>query len=99
MKVDLFTKVILTIIAAVLVVIAARPLAGPKTGFAQARDEVAYRHVHFVEGARLLPQSGVSVQLVVDMRNGNVWGFPNVDAAPLYIGRYRFEAMNAPPPR
>ncbi|MBM3774540.1 MAG: hypothetical protein FJW37_05185 [Acidobacteria bacterium] len=51
-------------------------------------------------------------KVIVDLRNGNVWGFPTLNprpypvdttrkeppvSRPVYLGRYELEAMNRPP--
>jgi hypothetical protein len=111
MRNDALTKTLLAVIALALTAIAIRPYFQPAP--AQAESQLA--HAFYVEpGVQMLriydgngQVSGqVYGKLVVDMRNGNIWGFPTggLDAYPsnalggkpvtahaIALGRYAFE--------
>jgi hypothetical protein len=111
MRNDVFTKALLGVIAVALTAIAIRPYIQPAP--AQAESQLA--HSFYIEpGIQMLriydgngQVSGqVYGKLVVDMRNGKIWGFPtgSLDAYPsnalegkpvtshaIALGRYAFE--------
>lgn len=83
MKVDWFAKLLLLVIAVFLGVIALRPYIAPPSAEAQSGDA----HPFYVEpGVAMLRAPDGSQQalgkVVVDMRNGNVWGFPTYTQDP-----------------
>lgn len=101
------TNALLTVIAIALVSIAIRPYIAPQTAQAQATAPYPF---YFEPGTQMLKASDGSKQLygrvVVDMRNGKIWGFPTntpdtypwnpVDAKPqvshpFYLGKFAFE--------
>ena len=104
-RLDFYAKAILTVIALLLAVIAFRPIAV----HAQA-DRPSY----YIEPgiSTLTASDGGSLgqgKVVVDLRNGSVWGFPtNVDTVypndpislkpvvskPTYLGKFDFSAMH-----
>jgi len=100
MKVDKFVKVMLVVIAILLALNCATNLRGP----ADAQGgEAKFEYAHIGGGVQL--PGGGEGQIVVDLRNGNVWGFPvndilkgkPLDTTPTYLGRFKLEAMdNAP---
>lgn len=100
MKVDRFVKVMLVVIAILLALNCATNLRGP----ADAQSSGAkFGYANF-QGDILLPGGGTG-RAVVDLRNGNAWGYPvnNVsndqplDVAPIYLGRFKLEAMDNVP--
>jgi len=82
MQSDRFAKCLLLVIALSLGVIAVRPYVAPPTVSAQAAEPLL-----FVEpGVTMLrlPEGRGQVlgKVVIDMRNGNVWGFPTLSREP-----------------
>jgi hypothetical protein len=83
MKIDRFIKSLLLVIAVSLVTIALRPYVAPPAVSAQSSDV----HQIYVEpGTAMLRAPDGSRQVlgkvVVDLRNGNVWGFPTMTQDP-----------------
>ena len=76
MKTDLYTKIILTTIAALLGILALRPLAAPLTVRAEGR--VPYMLLQFDEKLRQIesPKGSMIGRLAIDLRTGNIYGFP-----------------------
>jgi len=76
MRFDWFTKLVLLIIAVSLAIIAFRPVFQPEPAFAQ--DGSAYPFSIQQGTVTLRKPDGTQTwgKIVVDMRNGNVWGFP-----------------------
>ena len=107
MKSRTSTNVMLTLIAVLLMAIAARPFYTPATASAQS----AHPYPFFIEpGTQMLRAPDGSRQVygrvVVDMRNGKIWGFPTysqdtypsnatksepVTSHPFVLGRFAFE--------
>lgn len=109
MKTDKFTKSVLTLIALLLAIVAARPLAHPLPAYAQ---EEAGRELYIEPGTTLLraPDSSQQVmgKVVIDLGTGKVWGFPTLSdrpypvdtihtsppvSHPIYLGRLDFAAL------
>ena len=109
MKPDTVTKSLLAVIAVLLAIIAARPLVSPAPARAAVDDSTA---IYIEPGTTNLrsPDGSRNVigKVVVDLNNGNVWGFPTLTTAPypldatkptppvshpFYLGRYDFAAM------
>lgn len=103
-----YLKVILTLLAIELALIALRPAAEPPIAYAQT-DSASY---HIEPGSTIIrdPDTGVQAQgrVVIDRRTGHVWGFPTSTNAPypvvlsskeppvskpIYLGRFDFSAM------
>ena len=67
MRIDLYTKAVLTVIALLLAAVAIRPMFQPQPTFAQSGTSYAY----------LVPQAGDANmnggKHFIDMRNGNLW--------------------------
>lgn len=110
MRRDAVTNSLLALIAVALIAIAVRPSIAP--GPAQAQSLPAYPF-HIEPGVQMLHRAGVTENLygrvVVDMRNGKIWGFPTgtidtyptnsldekpVTSHPLYLGRFAFEEVD-----
>lgn len=94
MKIDSL-KLLLLVIATSLVIIALRPYIAPPAAAAQSVEAHA---VYIEPGVSMLRASDGSQQVlgkvVVDLRNGNIWGFPTLSQNP-YPGA---AATRMPPP-
>ena len=95
MNVDRFTKVMLVIIAMLLGLIALRPLAQPVPVRAQSDDGYPF----YVEPGYVMlrkPDGTAQVygKMVVDMRNGDIWGFPTLTQSP-----YPIDSAQTTPPK
>lgn len=107
MRTDALTKLLFAIIAVSLAVIAARPFISPEP--ARAADVESSPFLWIEPGTTNLrsPDGSRNVigKVVVDMNNGNVWGFPTLTNAPypvdttrtsppvshpIYLGKYDF---------
>jgi hypothetical protein len=110
MMLDRFTKTMLIVIALLLGMIALRPVIQPAPVRAQASEaypfyvEPGYTMLRKPDGT-----SQVYGKVVVDMRNGDIWGFPTTvqgpypidngktvppKSHPMYLGKFMFsEAM------
>lgn len=106
MNPDRFTRVVLVVIAMLLGLIALRPLAQPLPVRAQAQEGYPF----FVEpGYTMLRKPDGTTQvygkMAVDMRNGDIWGFPTLQqspypidntttkppkSSPMYLGKFMF---------
>jgi hypothetical protein len=109
MKIDWIVKFLLLVIAIFLGVIALRPYVAPPV--VQAQPGGAYP-VFFMPGAVMLPDphghlGGVPGKVVVDLRNGNIWGFPGFTqddygtfnstlptSHPILLGKYALADMD-----
>jgi hypothetical protein len=109
MKLNLYDRIMLTVIALFLGAIALRPLITPEP--VRAQGEAA--HVYIEPGTVMLhnleKDRHVLGKVVVDTSTGKIWGFPTttelpypVDNAkpgtvpvsrPIYLGKYDFAAM------
>ena len=82
MRIDHYTRVILTVIAVALVAIALRPLVRPVTASAQSTSQDLY----IEPGVYLLRSPDAMKQqlgkVVVDLHTGNIWGFPTASDTP-----------------
>jgi hypothetical protein len=111
MKRDFVTKLLLTIIALSLVVIATHPFISPAPARAAA-DVEGSANLWIEPGTSNLRspngERNVIGKVVVDLNNGNVWGFPTLTNAPypvdttkttppvshpIYLGKYDFAAI------
>jgi hypothetical protein len=74
-------------------IVALQPLVRPTTASAQAD----YRYLYIEPRTTIIrrPDGGAQMQgrVVIDMRNGNVWGFPTLSSAP-----YPVDTMKPIPP-
>lgn len=89
----LYTKIVLTVIAALLAVLALdRVVAVPPV-----RAQAAWSHLYIEPGTTMLrkPDGTAQVQgkVVIDLRTGDVYGFPTLSSAP-----YPVDAANTKPP-
>jgi hypothetical protein len=104
MRVDSFSKLLLAAIALFLGILVLRPIVQPQPAFAQADEG---RRFYVEPGTTMLRKPDGTAQVYgkvfVDMRTGDVWGFPtnNTDpypsdptsstppkSRPIYLGRY-----------
>jgi len=94
MKTDAFVKAMLALIAGFLAVIAFRPWLMPPAVQAQSRDSYP---LYFEPGTSMLRATDGSRQVVgkvaIDMRSGDVWGFPTVTQVP-----YPVDSTSTKPP-
>jgi hypothetical protein len=108
---DRYLKTVLTLIALLLGVIALRPASYPTAVHAQSD----YSHLFVEPGTTVLraPDGRLQTQgkVVIDMRNGDIWGFPTDTSAPypvyvpsptppvsraIYLGKFDFSSMKRP---
>jgi hypothetical protein len=93
-RIDLYTKCVLAAIAVVLCVIALRAAASPHSVVAATAD---YSYLYAEPGVTTLrkPDGTEQVQgkVFIDMRNGDVWGFPTLSGAP-----YPVDTTSTQPP-
>jgi hypothetical protein len=110
MRIDIYTKVVLTVIAVLLGMLVLKPAVSPAPVQAQAD----YSDI-FIEPATTVvraPDGTGTYQgkVVIDRRNGDVYGFPTDTNAPypfttttsqppvskpIYLGQFDFSAMGA----
>ena len=110
MKRDVLTTVLLSIIAISLIAIAVRPSFDPRPAQAQSAP---VNYLYIEPGTQMLRAPDGSQQVngrvVVDLRNGTVWGFPTITqdtypfdpikgkamtSHPFVLGRFAFEDMD-----
>jgi hypothetical protein len=108
MKLNFFDRAVLALAMIFLGLIALRPLFAPEVARAQANVD----HLYIEPGIKTLlsPDRTRQVQgkVVVDLTNGNIWGFPTstdvpypidptkpqpATSAPVYLGKFDFAAM------
>jgi|SRR5579862_4432873 len=107
---DRFSKSVLLVIAILLAVLAIRPLAQPTTTV-RAQSQAADGFPFYVEpGYTMIRKPDGTAQMygkmVIDMRNGDIWGFPTssqspypIDmsqpkppkSSPIYLGKFIFD--------
>jgi len=94
MKIDAFVKTMLLIIAVSLAMIALRPMISAVPVHAQSGDAYPF---YIEPGVVMLRAPDGSKQvygrMVVDLRDGKVWGFPTMTQDP-----YPVNQMNSAPP-
>jgi hypothetical protein len=95
MTLDRFTKVCLVVIAALLGILVLRPIAQPLPVRAQADEGYPF----FVEpGYTMLRKPDGTAQvygkMVIDMRTGDIWGFPTLTQSP-----YPIDSAQTTPPK
>lgn len=111
MKCDRFCKTMLVVIAALLAAIAFRPFFAPPAASAQSAERAWLAFEPGVTTIRT-PDNRTQVwgKVAVDLRNGNIWGFPTLQndpyprdptqteppvSHPLYLGRYDLQPVHA----
>jgi hypothetical protein len=108
MKLDVFSKVLLLLIVAFLGVLVVRPVFQPEPVRAQAGEaypfyvEPGYTTIRKPDGS-----SQVLGKVFIDMRTGDIWGFPTsaqspypIDVTqpkppksyPMYLGKFMFDS-------
>jgi hypothetical protein len=110
MKIDRFVRILLLVIAVSLAAIALRPYLAPPPAMAQSAD--AYP-LYIEPGTNMLRAPDGSRQamgkVVIDLRNGNIWGFPTLSpdpypspgtsttpptSHPFFLGKFAFADLN-----
>jgi hypothetical protein len=109
MRIDWLARIALVVIAVALAVIAFRPLVEPAAVRADSDAfpfyiEPGFQMLRYPDGS-----GQVYGKVMIDLRNGKVWGFPNGTQAvypidtttatpptslPIYLGRYAFGDTN-----
>ena len=106
--IDRYTRVVLTIIAILLEVIALEPLVRSRS--VAADSDYSYLYIEPRVTSLRKPDGSQLVQgkVVIDMRNGDIWGFPTLSgtpypidstrsqppvSSPMYLGRFDFSKM------
>ena len=104
----LYGKCVLTVIAVLLGVIALRPVTHPAR--VSAENDYSYLYVEPRTTNLRRPDGTQQVEgkVVIDMRNGDVWGFPTLSSAPypvdvsrsqppvsapMYLGKFDFSKI------
>src|SRR5690349_4470181 len=91
-RLDRYSKWVLTVIAAFLGIIALRPAAQPRVVSAAAPD---YPSFYVEPGVTVIrnPNGVEQVQgkVMIDLRTGNIWGFPTLSGAPYPVNPMRPE--------
>ncbi|HJT88102.1 MAG TPA: hypothetical protein VJ732_09605 [Bryobacteraceae bacterium] len=109
----IYMNVVLTAIAVFLGILAFRPAVAPAPVAAQSSDHFpAYIEPGVTSLRKPDGTQQVQGKVVVDLRNGNIWGFPTLSGAPypvdmttpkppvskpMYLGRFDLEAMDRLP--
>ena len=107
MKLDWFAKSLLVVIALLLAVVAFRPIVQPAPVLAQGGSPYPFHIEQGTVSLRMPNGNTAWGKVVVDMRNGDVWGFPmkaqntpfpvhgpgdtSTVSRPMYLGRMAFE--------
>lgn len=96
MKSDLVTRIALIVIAASLAVLAFSPLLRPTPAFASQADSSGY-DLYVEPGTTTVKAPDGTSQYVgkvmIDMRTGNIWGFPTLNTLP-----YPVDSTKTTPP-
>jgi hypothetical protein len=103
-RIDLYTKVVLTAIVLLLGAVAIQPLLNPVPVRAQTESP----NLYIEPGLTRIPDAhGAETlgKLVIDLKTGDTWGFPMIVTAyrepavskPVFIGRFDFSAMKRKP--
>jgi hypothetical protein len=105
---DLYTKLVLTAIALLLAVMAWRPAVFPAAVHAQSGAADLYIEPRTYTLRKPDGTAQVEGRVVIDLRSGDVWGFPTMSSAPypvdmtntkppvsepMYLGRFDFSKM------
>lgn len=93
-RLDLYSKVVLTVIALLLAALAIRPMTHPQTA-AAATNYTNYLYVEPGTTSIRKPDGSSQVEgkVIIDMRTGDIWGFPTLASVP-----YPFDSVNSKPP-
>jgi hypothetical protein len=107
-KLNLYDRFLLTVSVIFLGLLTLRPIFQPKVAHAQSENA----HYYIEPGTTVLVSPDKSKQVVgkvvVDLTNGNIWGFPTLQelpypidsmksqpptSYPIYLGKFDFSAM------
>jgi hypothetical protein len=109
---DAYSKCVLTVIALLLAAIAFRPILRPSVASAQVDERRIYIEPRTTTLRKPDGTAQMEGKVVVDLRTGNIWGFPTLTSAPypvdtsrteppvsspMYLGKFDFSKMTAPP--
>ena len=108
MRTRTLTNVLLAAIAVFLGILALRPIASP----APVSADSGYPYLYIERGTTTIrrPDGGAQMQgkVVIDLRTGDIWGFPTLSSAPypvdltkpvppvsepMYLGKFDFSKM------
>jgi hypothetical protein len=95
MKMDRFTKLMLMVIAVLLAMLVFRPMVQPPSVRAQATEgypfyvEPGYTTIRKPDGT-----AQMNGKVVIDMRSGDIWGFPTLNPSP-----YPIDSAQTKPPK
>jgi hypothetical protein len=105
---DRYTRVVLTVIALLLAAIAFRPIADPAPAAAQSSFPNFYVEPRTTTLRNPDGSQQAQGKVVIDLRNGDIWGFPTLTTAPypvdvtkskppvsspMYLGKFDFSKM------
>jgi hypothetical protein len=105
---DYYTRIVLTVIAILLGIIAFRPIVQPGPVSAQSSQSYIYVEPRVTTLRKPDGTQQVEGRVVIDLRNGDIWGFPTLSAlpypvdtirsqppvsTPMYLGRFDFSKM------
>jgi len=106
----IYTNVVLTLIALFLGAIALRPVTHPTPVLAQSDFSFLYVEPRTTLLRKPDGSQQVEGKVVIDMRNGDIWGFPTLSSTPypvdtfnqvppvvppMYLGKFDFSKMTA----
>ena len=99
MRTAVYTNVALTVIAIFLGVIALRPLAAPARVSAQAASEASHFYIEPRTTFLRRPDGRAQAEgkVVVDLRTGDIWGFPTLEGVPYPVDRMKNEPAVSEP--
>ena len=100
-RIDLYTKVMLTAVVLLLGVLALQPFLSPAAVKAESEAASLFIEPGLTRIPGQGPNSDTMGKLVIDLRTGEAWGFPTMFtnyresaiSKPVYIGRMDFGAM------
>src|ERR1051326_2229121 len=111
-KTDFYMKAVLTVIAVLLGVLVFRPWMQQWMQPQAVRAESNYSYLYIEPGHTLLRKpdgmTQVEGKVVIDQRNGDIWGFPTLSGSPypvdttkdkppisepMYLGKFDFAAI------
>jgi hypothetical protein len=97
MKLNVFDRALLALAAMFLGVMALRPLFTPEI----ARAQEMHPNLYIEPGVRTILSPDrtrqVKGKIVVDLSNGNIWGFPTAEESPYPIDRTRPQPATSVP--
>lgn len=85
MKIDIVTRLALIVIAVCLMITVFRPVAAPAVVEAQSAPYPFYVEPGYVMLRTPDASQQVLGKMVIDMRNGKIWGFPTLGDSPYPI--------------